>query len=111
MSFVSLSSDAVELVVQLPTTGTPPILKYEFTLSSDSAPSIVIQKTGVFESGERVTLSVGGSSSDKQLLSSTNYRVTCRAYNLAGWGPDGPENHFTTCKSFTTTYLTDADTL
>ena len=106
---MSLSSNAVELIVQLPTTGTPPILKYEFTLSSDSAPSIVVQKMGIFESGEKVTLSVGGGGSNMELLGSTNYRVRCRAYNLAGWSPDSPENYFTTCKSFSTTYFTCTD--
>ena len=101
-SFVSLSSDAVELIILLPTSGSPPILKYEVTFSSDSAPSIVIPVTGVFETGEMVTLSVGGSSSNKELLSSTDYRVSFRAYNLAGWSPGSPETHFTTCKSLNT---------
>lgn len=53
---------------------------------------------GVFEPGAKITLSIGDGDNEK-VQSGTEYQVTSRAYNFAGWSLNSPESHFATCET------------
>ena len=98
-SFISITTDSVTLVIQLPTLGAPPILDVSFTFTSTSH-THTHNVTGLYGIGDHVTVTVGGDRDIVDLKGGNRYMVTARARNFVGWSCFSNTTGFTTSKMY-----------
>ena len=97
-SVTFLSEDSVSLVIQLPSSGTPPVLEVSFNFTSTSH-SFTHYVRGQFMLEEELTVDIGGN--EVSLHSGSRYTVTVRARNFVGWSNFSSGTKFTTCELHT----------
>ena len=98
-SFISITTDSVTLVIQLPTLGTPLILIVSFTFTSTSHTHTHTHNiSGSYGIGDHVRVTVGGDSDVVDLKGGNRYMVTARARNFVCWSGISNATGFTTSK-------------